>query len=198
LERVANHGQELSSIMDNLLQFSRMESGSMGAVLREVKIAEVFQALAIMARRLIKQRPIEFKIDIEPSMSSLQTDPEKFQQILMHFLTNALKFTERGEIAVGVRTVMERIDDPFVECWVADTGIGISRENLAAVFEDFRQLDGSSTRQYGGTGVGLGLCKKLAQSLGGRVAVESEVGKGSTFSLIIPARSEAVALIKAA
>jgi signal transduction histidine kinase len=106
LERVANHGQELSSIMDNLLQFSRMESGSMGAVLREVKIAEVFQALAIMARRLIKQRPIEFKIDIEPSMGSLQTDPEKFQQILMHFLTNALKFTERGEIAVGVRTVM--------------------------------------------------------------------------------------------
>jgi signal transduction histidine kinase len=197
LERVANHGQELSSIMDNLLQFSRMESGSMGALLREVKIAEVFQALATMARRLIKQRPIEFKIAIEPALTSIQTDPEKFQQILMHFLTNALKFTERGEITVGIRTVIEE-GAPLAECWVADTGIGISREDQAAVFEDFRQLDGSSTRQYGGTGVGLGLCKKLAQALGGRILVESEVGKGSKFSLIIPTRGQQTALIKAA
>jgi signal transduction histidine kinase len=196
LERVANHGQELSQIMDNLLQFSRMESGSM-VHLRQVDIADVFQALSIMAKRLIKQRPIEIKIDIAPGLSAILTDPEKFQQTLMHFLTNALKFTERGEIAVGIRSVMEK-GEPFVECWVADSGIGISKEDQEKIFEDFRQLEDSSTRKYGGTGVGLGLCKKYAHALGGRIQVESEVGKGSTFSLIVPARSATAALIKAA
>jgi signal transduction histidine kinase len=118
-------------------------------------------------------------------VDSILTDPEKFQQVLMHFLTNAIKFTESGEIALGVRRTVDK-DEPFVECWMADTGIGISREDQEAIFEDFRQLERSNVRKYGGTGMGLSLCRKLAQSLGGRVEVKSEVGKGSVFSLILP------------
>lgn len=187
LDRVADHGHELSQLMDNLLQFCRMESGSMGVAFREMKLAEVFQALEIMARRLIKDRPIKFRVQIE-QVDSILTDPEKFQQILMHFLTNAIKFTESGEIAVGVRRAMDK-GEPFVECWMADTGIGISREDQEAIFEDFRQLERSNVRKYGGTGMGLSISKKLAHSLGGRVAVKSGPGKGSVFSLILPVRS---------
>jgi signal transduction histidine kinase len=103
----------------------------------------------------------------------------------MHFLTNAIKFTEKGEITVGVRQVLDK-GAPFIECWMADTGIGISKQDQEAIFEDFRQLERSNVRKYGGTGMGLGISKKLAQSLGGRIAVESEAGKGSVFSLILP------------
>jgi signal transduction histidine kinase len=190
LERVASHGHELSRLMDDLLQFSRMESGSLDLALREVRVREVFEALETMARRLIKGRPIQFRVDIESSVDTIVTDPEKFQQVLMHFLTNALKFTERGEIAVGIRLLLDK-GEPHVEFRVSDTGIGISQRDQEVIFEEFRQLDGSSTRQYGGTGVGLSLCKKLAHSLGGRIEVQSEVGKGSVFSLILPARRPA-------
>jgi signal transduction histidine kinase len=187
LDRVANHGHELSQLMDNLLQFCRMESGSLGVAFKEMKIAEVFQALEIMALRLIKDRPIRFRVQIE-QVDSIFTDPEKFQQVLMHFLTNAVKFTESGEIAVGVRRAMDK-GEPFVECWMTDTGIGITREDQEAIFEDFRQLERSNVRKYGGTGMGLSISKKLAHSLGGRVEVKSEVGKGSVFSLILPVRN---------
>ena len=186
LDRVADHGQELSRLMDNLLQFSRMESGSLGVALKEVRVREIFQALETMARRLIRESPIQFRIEIESPVEAIVTDPEKFQQVMMHFLTNALKFTESGEVAVGIKPLVQQ-GEPFVECWVSDTGIGISQRDQEAIFEDFRQLDGSSSRQYGGTGVGLSLCKKLAHSLSGRIEVQSEVGKGSVFSLILPA-----------
>jgi signal transduction histidine kinase len=182
---VANHGYELSQLMDNLLQFCRMESGSLNVALKPMKLAEVFQALEIMARRLIKERPIRVRLEMEPLLETIYTDPEKVQQVMMHFLTNAIKFTDTGEITMGVRRVA---DDgvPSVECWIADTGIGISQEDQESVFEDFRQLECSSTRKYGGTGVGLALCKKFAHFLRGRVQVRSESGKGSVFSLILP------------
>jgi signal transduction histidine kinase len=89
---------------------------------------------------------------------------------------------------------MPETRNSFVECWIADTGIGISKDDQEKIFDDFRQLECSSTRQYGGTGMGLSLCKKLAHSLGGKVAVQSEVGKGSVFSLIIPTRTTQPAL----
>jgi signal transduction histidine kinase len=107
------------------------------------------------------------------------------QQILLELLTNALKFTEKGKIELNIRR-LEKSTGEFLEIAIADTGIGIRREDQDVIFEDFRQLDGSSTRQYGGTGVGLGLCKKLATALGGELHLSSEVGVGSVFSLRLP------------
>ncbi|TAK09135.1 hybrid sensor histidine kinase/response regulator, partial [bacterium] len=124
---------------------------------------------------------------VEPLVDVIETDPKKLQQILMQLLTNALKFTERGEIALAIKSRFEQ-GGAFVEICVSDTGIGISQRDQEVIFEEFRQLDGSSTRQYGGTGLGLGLCRKLARSLGGRIEVESEVGRGSIFSLTLPVR----------
>jgi two-component system chemotaxis sensor kinase CheA len=185
LERLVSNGHDLSRLMDGLLDFSRIETGSTATSLQEVQIGAVLQSLEIMTQRLIRERPIRFITRIGSSLDALETDAKKLHQIMMHLVTNALKFTERGEIALEVRLRSEK-GIPCVEFSVSDTGIGISKPDQEIIFEDFRQLDGSSTRQYGGTGLGLSLCKKLAHSLGGKIEVESEIGQGSTFSLILP------------
>ena len=187
LERLVSSGQDLSQLMDSLLDFSRMEAGTLTMTLQEVNLREILQSLEIMTRRLIKERPIRFRVQVDAPTAQLETDAKKLQQILMYLLTNALKFTERGEIALRVRGVTEA-DATFLEISVADTGIGISKRDQELIFEDFRQLDGSSTRKYGGTGLGLSLCRRLAQSLGGKITIDSEVGEGSVFSLMLPLR----------
>lgn len=187
LERVVINSQDLSQLMDSLLNFSRLESDALGTTLEAVNIREILQSFDMMAQRLTKSRPIRVRIGVTSPVEIIETDPNKLQQILMHLLTNAFKFTERGEIVLQAQTVSES-GDHFVEVAVSDTGIGIDERDREIIFEEFRQLDGSSTRQYGGTGLGLNLCKKLAESLGGRIKVESEVGKGSRFSLRLPLR----------
>ncbi|MGZ8484815.1 MAG: ATP-binding protein, partial [Candidatus Binatia bacterium] len=141
--------------------------------------------LEMMTQRLIRQRPIQFGIHLEPAIETIESDGQKLQQILLELITNALKFTEKGKIELRIRRLEENAGE-FLEIAIADTGIGIRSEDQQVIFEDFRQLDGSSTRQYGGTGVGLGLCKKLAASIGGEIHLRSEVGVGSVFSLRLP------------
>lgn len=193
LERVVSNGQELSQLMDSLLDFSRLETGSMAVDLQEVNVREMLQSLEIMAKRLIKGRPIGFRLEVEPWLERIETDPKKLQQILMQLLTNAVKFTERGEISLQMKAQEEQ-GRSFIAISVSDTGIGISERDQEVIFEEFRQLDGSSTRQYGGTGLGLGLCKRLVQSLGGTIEVESEVGRGSIFNLLLPISSPRLAV----
>ncbi len=185
LERLVNNGQDLTQLMDNLLDFSQLEAHAPINRLESVNVQEVLDGLHLMTQRLIRGRPIEFKINVESEIEFIQSDARKIQQILVHLLTNALKFTERGKIEVTVRSVL---DDGrgFLEISISDTGIGIAKNDLKVIFEEFRQVDGSSTRHYGGTGLGLSLCRRLAQALGGSIAVRSEVGVGSVFSLLLP------------
>jgi len=185
LERMINNGQDLSHVMDDLLDYSKLEADTVTTRLEPVNIREVFDGLEIMSKRLIRGRPIEFKINIEGAIDFIQSDARKIQQILVHLLTNALKFTERGEVELRLSSVFED-EGEFLQISVADTGIGIDHKDLDVIFEEFRQLDGSSTRQYGGTGLGLNLCRKLAKALGGRITVLSDIGTGSVFSLFLP------------
>lgn len=185
LERLVNNGQDLSQLMDNLLDFSRMEAGAVFNRLEPVSVKEVLGGLEVMTQRLIRGRPIQFKVNVESAIDTIQSDPRKLQQILVQLLTNALKFTEKGEIELRLRTLPYG-DRGVLEISISDTGIGIDERDLEVIFEEFRQLDGSSTRQYGGTGLGLSLCKKLAQALGGQITVASRVGMGSVFSLLLP------------
>ncbi len=187
LERIVNGGRSVSGLMDSLLEFSRTESGTMSLSLEEVDIRELFGTLETMTVRLVKGSHIRLRWQIDPSLAAIKTDPKKLQQIMIHLLTNAVKFTESGEIALEIKPHEENGRD-FVEISVSDTGIGISKCDQEIIFEEFRQLDGSSTRKFGGTGLGLSLCKKLAQSVSGRIEVQSEVGHGSTFSLILPVK----------
>ncbi|MGH7870998.1 MAG: ATP-binding protein, partial [Candidatus Binatia bacterium] len=161
LDRLINNGQELSSLMDNLMDFTRMEADRSSAQVELVKVKEILAGLEMMTQRLIRTRPIEFGIHLEAPVETIESDGQKLQQILVQLLTNALKFTEKGKIDLSIRTCHQRANE-FLEIAVADTGIGIKQEDQRTIFEDFRQLDGSSTRHYGGTGVGLALCRKLA------------------------------------
>ncbi len=170
------------------MNFSRMESDAGSAQFELVKLREILAALEMMTQRLIRERPIEFGIHIEAPVETIESDGQKLQQILVQLLTNALKFTEKGRIELSIRT-RTHDSEQYLEIAVADTGIGIRHEDQKVIFEDFRQLDGSSTRQYGGTGLGLGLCRKLAAALGGEIRVASELGVGSVFSLLLPIRS---------
>lgn len=185
LDRLVNNGQELAHLMDNLMNYSRMEADGSSAQVEIVKLKEILGGLETMTQRLIRQRPIQFDIHVEPAIETIESDGQKLQQILLELLTNALKFTEKGKIELNIRR-LEESSGEFLEIAIADTGIGIRREDQQVIFEDFRQLDGSSTRQYSGTGVGLGLCKKLAVALGGELRLSSEVGVGSVFSLRLP------------
>jgi signal transduction histidine kinase len=185
LDRLVNNGQELSHLMDDLMNFARMEAHAEGARFERIKLREVLAGLEMMTRRLIRQRPIEFHQHVETSIDVIESDAQKLQQILVKLLTNALKFTEKGKIDLTLRAVCDSGQD-FLEIAVADTGIGIKDEDQQLIFDDFRQLDGSSRRAFGGTGLGLGLCRRLAAALGGTIRVSSERGVGSVFSLILP------------
>ena len=187
LNRLINNSQELSSLMDNLMNFSRMEADGPSTQFEIVKIREILAALEMMTQRLIRERPIEFGIRLESVVETIESDGQKLQQILVHLLTNALKFTEKGRIELTIRQRRES-EQEMLEIAVADTGIGIKREDQDVIFDDFRQIESSSTRHYGGTGLGLGLCKKLAAALGGEMRVSSEYGVGSVFSLLLPVR----------
>jgi signal transduction histidine kinase len=187
LDRLVNNGRELADLMDNLMNFSRIEGDSSVGHFEVVQLKEILLGLEMMTQRLIRERPIQFGINMESTIDTIESDAQKLQQILVQLLTNALKFTERGRIDLTIQAVNEGGAD-FVKIAVADTGIGIKREDQEIIFEDFRQLDGSSTRQYGGTGLGLGLSKKLAAALGGTLQVSSEVGVGSVFSLLLPVK----------
>jgi signal transduction histidine kinase len=189
LERLMHNGQDLSQLMDNLLDFSRIEAGGVLMQLEMIKLKEILQALELMGRRIIRERPIDFRVNIDSKIDTVETDPKKLQQILINLLTNAIKFTHRGAIEVTVKAEDEQ---GLLEIAVADTGIGIKAEDQEVIFEDFRQLDGSSTRQYGGTGVGLAVCRKLAESLGGNIRVASEFGVGSVFSLLLPLKTRSM------
>lgn len=190
LERLVHNGQDLSQLMDNLLDFSRIEAGESAIQLELIKLREILQTLELMGRRIIRERPIDFRVHIDSGIDTLESDPKKLQQILLNLLTNAIKFTHKGAIEV---TVKAEDGKGLLEIAVADTGIGIKPEHQEVIFEDFRQLDGSSTRQYGGTGVGLSVCRKLAESLGGKIRVVSEFGVGSVFSLLLPLKNHAMA-----
>ena len=187
LDRLVNNGQELAVLMDNLMNYSRMEGDASIARFEVVQLKEILLGLKMMTQRLIRERPIQFGIKVDTPIDTIESDAQKLQQILVQLLTNALKFTERGRIDLTIQAINEAGRD-FVKIAVADTGIGIKREDQEIIFEDFRQLDGSSTRQYGGTGLGLGLSKKLAAALGGTIQVSSEVGVGSVFSLLLPVK----------
>ena len=185
LQTMLSNGQDLSSMMDGLLDFSRMEADAVPNSFEHINVKDLLGGLELMTQRLIRGRPIQFRINIDDAIETINSDPRKLQQILVQLLTNALKFTEKGAVEVRIAAVHDQ-SEAFLEIAVSDTGIGIDKNDQDIIFDGFRQLDGSSRRRFGGTGVGLSLCSKLAAALGGKISVKSEVGLGSVFSVFLP------------
>ena len=185
LKTMLSNGQDLSNMMDGLLNFSRMEADAEPNSFEHINVKDLLGGLELMTQKLIRGRPIQFRINIEDAIETINSDPRKLQQILLQLLTNALKFTEKGAVEVRIATIYVQ-SGPLLEIAVSDTGIGIDKNDQDIIFDGFRQLDGSSSRRFGGTGVGLSLCSKLAAALGGKISVKSELGSGSVFSVFLP------------
>ena len=182
---IRKSAETLSELVNDLLDLAKIEAGKLTVRPTEFAIADLFSTLRGMLRPLLVSEAIELIFEEPIGLSLLRSDEGKLSQILRNFLSNALKFTERGEIRVSATLTSEGDAVVFA---VADTGIGIAPEDQEIIFLEFTQLENPLQKQVKGTGLGLPLCKKLAELLGGSVGVTSEVGIGSTFFVTIPLR----------
>jgi signal transduction histidine kinase len=191
LSRMYTASQHLLELVNDILDLAKIEAGKMPVHVEPVNIREVLSELSQTIEPMMRPKDLDFIVDIDPAVPVLETDRTKIKQIVLNLLSNAVKFTHQGHIAVRARPAA---DNPGVVIDVEDTGIGIREEDLPKIFEDFRQVDQSSTREYGGTGLGLSITKKLLHLLGGTIRVHSVPEGGSTFSIWLPRRSEEIVL----
>jgi signal transduction histidine kinase/HAMP domain-containing protein len=193
LAGVDESSKNLLTLINQILDLSKVESGKIEVYVTEVAIHEIAQSVASESHALAKDRP--YRVEVEcPDRIVIRTDRAKVQQIITNLVTNAVKFTERGKVRVVCRTM----PDGGCTIAVSDTGIGIKPEHLEVIFEEFRQVDGSSTRIYQGTGLGLAIARRFARILGGDVTVDSKLTLGSTFTLRLPATAPSEARAAAA
>ncbi|HWF84007.1 MAG TPA: ATP-binding protein [Vicinamibacterales bacterium] len=183
LGRIESNGRHLLTIINEILDISRIEAGRMPLQLSRIKVPELIGEVKAELEPIIMRSKIAVVIDIPAEMRPVTTDRQKVKQIVLNLLSNALKFTHEGTITISAR---RHEHARTLTVAVADTGIGIAPANQEKIFEDFRQIDNSPTRAYGGTGLGLSICRRLALMLDGRIVVQSEMGKGSTFTLTLP------------
>jgi signal transduction histidine kinase/PAS domain-containing protein len=185
LGRIESNGRHLLTIINEILDISRIEAGRMPLQLSTFKLPDLVNEVKAELEPIIMRSKLTLTIDLEKDLRPITTDRQKVKQILLNLLSNALKFTHDGRVTISAK----RLADRTIALSVIDTGIGIAAADQEKIFEDFRQLDNSPTRAYGGTGLGLSICRRLAQMLNGRIAVESHVGKGSVFTLTLPTLS---------
>jgi len=183
LSRVDSSGRHLLALINDILDISRIEAGRMPVHVSEFTLPELIAEVMAEVEPIISRTKLEVTKELAPDLPPILTDRQKVKQVVLNFLTNALKFTPDGWVKVRASTVDggER-----VAIAVADSGIGIAERDQARVFDDFSQADNSPTRAYGGAGLGLAICRRLATMLGGRITLESQIGKGSTFTLVVP------------
>jgi len=181
LQRMDRRARELLELVNSTLEASRLERGQVPIDVKPTSLRELIEAIDSETRELQERAAIPLRLDLTERDVELQTDPAKLKVVLKNLVVNALKFTERGSVTVRLRTAAED-----VTIAVADTGIGIPRDALALVFQAFRQVHGASTHPHGGVGLGLFIVARFVELLRGTVAVESDVGRGSTFSVTLP------------
>jgi signal transduction histidine kinase len=191
LKRVHRAGTHLLGLINQVLDLSKIEAGKLGLNPEAVSLAPLIDEVVGTARQLADQNKNRLVVEAEEKLGALTVDPMRLRQILLNLLSNACKFTTQGEVKLRVRKVADGRN--WVEFAVADTGIGMTAEQQAKLFEEFTQADASTAQRYGGTGLGLAITRKLARMMGGDVTVASEPGKGSVFTVRLPGRIDAPA-----
>ncbi len=182
VEFIRGSTRELTEMVNDLLDLAKVEAGRITISPEWFEMVDLFSALRGMFKPIVQAGAVSLVFDEPETEIKLFTDDKKLSQILRNFISNALKFTQTGEVRVSARLV----DGSEVEFAVTDTGIGIAQEHLDTLFKDFVQLNVPLQRRLRGSGLGLSLAAKFATLLGGRVGVESEVGKGSRFWVRLP------------
>ncbi|MEN6520399.1 MAG: response regulator [Armatimonadota bacterium] len=182
LTAVKSSADSLLSLLNDILDFSKIEAGRLDIDSTDFDLREVIESTATALAVRAHQKDLELLCDIPPDVPALLVgDPNRLRQILVNLVGNAIKFTEYGEVVVRVETESQSDEEAVLHLSVRDTGIGIPQNKIESIFGAFEQADSSTTRKYGGTGLGLAISSRLSQLMGGRIWVESTVGKGSTF-----------------
>ena len=187
LEIIERNGQTLLSLINDILDLSKIEAGRMDVSPRFFSVSSTIEMIMERLEPVAGQKGIEMIQMIPAHFVQVESDEARVHQILQNLIGNAVKFTEKGRVTVSAKSDAENV---HIE--VADTGIGISAKHLPHIFEEFRQVDGTSTRPYEGTGLGLTIAHKAAKMLGGNLSVGSALGKGSTFTLTLPVKWEGI------
>jgi signal transduction histidine kinase len=188
LRRVNAAGTHLLSLINEILDLSKIEAGKLELNPEAINLVGLIDEVVGTAGQLAEKNKNRLIVEAQENLGALTADSMRLKQILLNLLSNACKFTKEGEVALRVRKVVDGRD--WVELAVADTGIGLTGEQQAKLFQDFTQADSLTARRYGGTGLGLALSRKLARMMGGDVTVASEPGKGSVFTVRLPGSSD--------
>ncbi|OIN27812.1 hybrid sensor histidine kinase/response regulator [Vibrio barjaei] len=183
ISKVHNSAQALLGIINDILDFSKIEAGKVEIESISFSLDGVLEEVISLIDESAKQKKLPLVVDVDPDVpDQLIGDPLRIKQILTNLTSNAVKFTDSGEVCIKLSTVMMRDKECKIIFTVKDTGIGMTREQIDTLFQSFSQADSSTTRKYGGTGLGLSITKNLVELMGGRVSVESQLGEGSRFS----------------
>ncbi|MCP4993400.1 MAG: response regulator [Gammaproteobacteria bacterium] len=183
-------GQDLSQLINDILDLSKIEAGRLDLKVDNLIIVDLLNDIQDLFKPVTDDKGLELVVDIQASApETLYTDADKLSQIVKNFMSNAIKFTAQGQVTLRLEKVV--LDSRWpIRISVTDTGIGISKDKQELIFEAFQQADGSTSRRYGGTGLGLSISRKLTVLMGGRISVESQLGQGATFTIMLPERLE--------
>lgn len=192
LKRINNSGKHLLALVTDVLDMSKIEADRIDLSIAPFDFNRFIDELAEASASLITRNGNEFCIEIDDGLGNIVTDETRLRQITLNFLSNAGKFTANGRVALTAALEKTDVGD-WIRIAVRDTGIGISAENREKLFKDFNQADASTASKYGGTGLGLAVSGRLCRVLGGEIHVESEPGKGSCFTVRLPASPAAIA-----
>jgi adenylate cyclase len=184
LRRVNAAGTHLLSLINEILDLSKIEAGKLELNPQTVQLAPLINDVIRTAGQLAEQNKNRLVVDAQENLGALTIDPMRLRQVLLNLLSNACKFTKAGEVKLAARKVSNGSN--FIEFAVSDTGIGMTAEQQAKLFEEFTQADATTAQRFGGTGLGLAITRKLARMMGGDVTVASEPGKGSVFTVRLP------------
>jgi signal transduction histidine kinase/CheY-like chemotaxis protein len=186
LDRVLRAGRHLLALINDILDLSKIEAGKMDLHLESFPMAPLIEDVVKTIQPLAAKNGNRVTADCPADVGMIHADQTRVRQALLNLISNANKFTERGKVTIGVRRKAE-VGREWITVAVADTGIGMTPEQVGRLFQEFMQADASTTRKYGGTGLGLAISRRFCQMMGGDISVESEVGRGSTFTIRLPA-----------
>jgi len=181
LERVQANGRHLLGLINDVLDLSKIEAGQLVLAMEEYSVADMVATVLSATESLARTKGLKLGSDVPAGLPTGTGDARRLTQVLLNLVGNAIKFTDQGSVEVRAAAA-----DGRFELSVVDTGFGIAPEDQAKIFEEFQQVDNTSTRKKGGTGLGLAISRRIVELHGGRITVESDVGKGSTFKVIVP------------
>jgi len=188
LERLQSNGRHLLGLINDVLDLSKIEAGQLTLSLDDYSLTDMVHGVVSAVEPLAAEKRLAFTAEVAPGLPTGRGDGRRLSQVLLNLVGNAIKFTDKGEV-----TIRASVTNGAFTVAVCDTGPGIDAADQAKIFEEFQQADSSITRKKGGTGLGLSIAKRIIEMHGGRIWVESEPGKGSTFYFTLPVRVEAQA-----